>query len=65
MGIIAWCLAALGAISAALGVINILEVSPEPIISEKLTWPFWMYLAIVLFLAAIAFLLGRGKSYEE
>jgi len=65
MGLTAAILGALGAIAAALGVINILEVSSEPILSDKLNWMFWMYAAIILILGAIAFLLGRGKKYED
>jgi hypothetical protein len=65
MGITAAIIAALGAISAALGVVNILELSSEPILSEKLTWLFWMYLAIVLLLGSIACLLGRKQNYDE
>jgi hypothetical protein len=66
MALTAWILVALGVISAALGVVNILGVLSEPIISAKLTWTFWMYGAIILLLAGIAFLLGRGnKNYEE
>ena len=63
MGITAVILGALGAISAAFGVLNILGLPEEgPLISEKFTWPFWMYLAIILLLGAIACLLGRNQN---
>jgi len=66
MGLTAAILGALGAISAAFGVLNILELPEEgPLISEKLIWPFWMYLAIILLLGAIACLLGRKQNYED
>ncbi|OGO00952.1 MAG: hypothetical protein A2Y58_02285 [Chloroflexi bacterium RBG_13_51_52] len=65
MGLTAAILGALGAIAAALGVLNILEVTSEPILSDKLNWMFWMYAAIVLILGAIAFLLGRKQNYED
>ena len=65
MGITAAFLGALGVIAAALGVLEILDVFSEPLISYKLTWEFWMYAAIILILGAIAFLLGRGQSYPE
>jgi hypothetical protein len=59
MGITAAIIAALGAISAALGVVTILDVTPEAIFSNKLTWPFWMALSVVLILLSIVFLMGR------
>ncbi|OGN96864.1 MAG: hypothetical protein A2Y89_01480 [Chloroflexi bacterium RBG_13_51_18] len=65
MGLTAAILGALGGIATVLGVLNILEVTSDPILSDKLTWPFWMYAAIVLLLGAIAFLLGRKQNYED
>ena len=65
MGLTAAILGALGAIAAALGVLDILELSSEPIISDKLNWMFWMYAAIILILGCIAFLLGRKQNYPE
>ncbi len=65
MGLIAAILGALGAIAAALGVVDILEVTSGSIVSDKLNWTFWMYAAIILILGAIAFLLGRSKHYED
>jgi hypothetical protein len=60
MGIIAAVLAFLSIICAALGIVDILEIS-EPIISAKLTWMFWMGLAGFLMLSTIACLLiGSG-----
>jgi hypothetical protein len=65
MGLTAAILGALGVIAAALGVLDILDVFSEPLISYKLTWEFWMYAAIILILGAIAFLLGRKQNYED
>ena len=65
MGLTAVILGALGGIAAVLGVLDILEVTSEPLISDKLNWMFWMYAAIILILGAIAFLLGRKPNYEE
>lgn len=65
MGLTAAILGALGAIAAALGVINILEVLTDPIISDKLNWVFWMYISIILILGAIAFLLGRRPNIQD
>lgn len=64
MGLAALIIAALGVISAALGVVNILQLTTDPIISDKLTWPFWMYLAIVLLLLAIVCMLGRRQNVD-
>ena len=64
MGFTAVIIAALGAISAVLGVLNILQIPSQPILSDKLTWPFWMALSAILFLASIVFLLGR-KQYSD
>lgn len=65
MGITAVILGALGGIAAVLGVLEILDVFSEPLISYKLTWEFWMFAAMILILGAIAFLLGRKPNYED
>ncbi len=65
MELTAWIIAALGTISAALGVVNILDVLSEPILSDKLTWIFWFALAGILFLVAIFFMVGRKQNYPE
>jgi hypothetical protein len=65
MGLTALVLGVLGGIAAILGVLNILQIPSDPLISAKLTWPFWMYAAIILILGAIAFLLGRKQNYED
>jgi hypothetical protein len=64
MGLLGAILGGIGAICAALGIVSILEVTDTAIISDKLTWPFWFALAVVLFLAAIASLLGRGEGRD-
>ena len=65
MGLTALILGILGGIAAVLGVLNILEIPSDPLISDKLTWVFWMYASGVLLLGAIAFLLGRKQNYED
>jgi hypothetical protein len=59
MGLTAAIIGVLGGVSAVLGVLGILQVPSTPIISDKLTWTFWMSLSTILFLAAITCLLGR------
>jgi hypothetical protein len=59
MGIAAAIIGAVGGISAVLGVLTILEVTPTPILSDKLTWPFWFGLAVILLLASIIFSLNN------
>ena len=62
MGLMGAILAAIGVICAALGIVTILDFLDTPIISAKLTWEFWFAIAAILFLAAIASLLGRKPS---
>jgi len=65
MGITAAILGALGAIAAALGVIDILELSSERLFHHNLDWTFWMFASMILLLGAIACLLGRKQNYPE
>ncbi len=65
MGILATILAGLGAICAALGVIDILDLTDGAFISDKLNWTFWMYGAIILLLGAIACLLARKQNIQD
>jgi hypothetical protein len=65
MGLTGAILAGVGAICTALGIVNILEVTDTPIISDKLTWGFWFGLAVILLLAAIAALLGRRPGVQD
>jgi hypothetical protein len=59
MGLTAAIVTLVGLVSAALGALRILNVPSTPILSDKLTWPFWMALAVVLLLTAIVLMLGR------
>jgi preprotein translocase subunit YajC len=54
-------IAALGIISAALGVLT-LWGGPVPGLSDKFTWPFWMTLSTILLLLSIVFLLMRRQN---
>jgi len=65
MGLMGAILGGIGAVCAALGIVNILEVTDTPIISDKLTWGFWFALSAILFLAAITSLLGRSPGRED
>jgi hypothetical protein len=64
MIIAGWIIAGLGVISAALGTLSILEVPSDPIISAKLTWPYWMALASFFVLLAIACFQGRKEEID-
>ncbi len=61
MGTVALILGILGGLSAVTGIATAVEVVPS--LGAALTETFWLMLAGVLFLAAIALSLGRG-SYE-
>ncbi|MHB8105235.1 MAG: hypothetical protein ACYDG5_06825 [Dehalococcoidales bacterium] len=66
MGFITAILATLSVICVALSTVNILQVSSEPIFSDKFTWVFWMYMAGFLMLATIACLLvGRKQNSAD
>jgi hypothetical protein len=65
MGLTAAIVAILGFASAVLGTLRILEIPSTPILSDKLTWPFWMAASAILFLIAIVFLLGRKPGGSE
>jgi hypothetical protein len=65
MGLMGAILGGIGAVCAALGIVNILEVTDTPIISDKLTWGFWLALSAILFLAAITSLLGRSPGGSD
>lgn len=62
MGILGAILGGVGGICAVLGIVTILEVTDTPILSDNFTWEFWFALATVLFLAAIASLMGRSPN---
>ena len=62
MGLTAAIIAVLGGISAVLGVVNILQVPSQPIFSDKLTWTFWMALAVVLLLLPSSFYWGANRE---
>jgi hypothetical protein len=62
MGILTAIFATLSIICMALGIVNVLQISSEPIFSVNLTWTFWMAMAGFLMLCTIALLLlGRGR----
>jgi hypothetical protein len=57
MGVVTAILAVLSVICMALGIVNILNASTEPILNVNLTWTFWMAMAGFLMLCVIALLL--------
>ena len=61
MGTFALIIGILGGLSAIMGIVTAVEVVPS--LGTALTEMFWLALAGVLFLAAIALSLGRG-SYD-
>ena len=62
MGAIAAIVGAIGGLCAVMGVITAAEIIP--LIGAQFTWMFWLVLSAVLLLASIAFVLGRGSSYD-
>jgi hypothetical protein len=62
MGITAAIVGALSVITTVLGVLNILEISSTPILSDKLTWTFWFACSALLLLGSIALMLGRKNN---
>jgi hypothetical protein len=63
MGILAAILAVVSMICMALGIVDIMSIASEPLISAKFTWEFWLAMAGFLMLCVIALLLmGRRNS---
>ena len=61
MAILAWVLASLGGLSAAMGIITAAEVIP--LLGTEFTTMFWLTLSAVLLLACIAAAVSYS-SYE-
>jgi len=59
MGILAWAFGALAGLCMVMGIITATEVIP--LLGAELTWMFWFVLSAILFLASIAFALGRTE----
>jgi hypothetical protein len=62
MGIAAAIIGAIAIITTALGVLTIIEVPAEPILSAKLTWSFWFSCSVILLLGSIALILGNRNN---
>lgn len=58
MGLIAAMIGGIGGLCAVLGIVTALEALPP--INEQFTWMFWFVLAVILLLASIALMSGRG-----
>jgi hypothetical protein len=61
MGALAWTFGAVGGLCMVMGIITAAEV--VPLLGSEFTSMFWLALAAVLFLACIAFAVGRSR-YE-
>ena len=59
MGLFALILGLIGGLLAVMGVITTAEV--VPLLGDAYTDVFWMRVSVILFLAAIACALGRGR----
>jgi hypothetical protein len=64
MGITAAIIGALAVITTALGVLDILEITTTPILSDKLTWTFWFACSALLLLGSIAISVSRKNSID-
>ncbi len=68
MAMSAWISGILGGRCAVWGIITAVDILPEEAVIPEVagfTWMFWMALGGILFIAAIAFTVGRGGgSYE-
>lgn len=62
MGITAAILGGIAGITTILGILTALTMV-EPF-AEPLSWTFWFSLSALLFLASIAFALGRGSGQD-
>ena len=56
---LAWIVGALAGLCMVMGLVTATEV--VPLFGAELTWLFWFVLSAILFLASIAFALGRGE----
>ena len=56
MGALAWISGTLGGLCMVMGIITAAEV--VPLLGSAFTWMFWFVLAVILFLASIAFAIG-------
>ncbi len=61
MGALAWTFGTVGGLCTIMGIITAAEV--VPLLGSAFTWTFWLVLAAILFLACIAFAVGRSR-YE-
>ena len=56
---LAWTFGTIGGLCMVMGIITAAEV--VPLLGSAFTWMFWFMLAVILFLASIAFAVGRGR----
>ena len=60
MVVFAWIAGVLGGLCMVMGIVTALGAIP--LLAADLDWLFWFALSGILFLASIAFTLGRGES---
>ena len=63
MGLIAAIVGSLGGLCGVVGVVTAFDLLTD--IGEQFTVTFWFSLAVILLLASIAMLLGRGPGGAE
>ena len=59
MAALAWVVGIIAGLCMVMGIVTATAVVPE--LGTELTWMFWFVLSAILFLASIAFILGRGE----
>ena len=61
MAALAWVVGIIAGLCMVMGIVTATEVVPSSSLGPELTWMFWFGLSAILFLASIAFILGRGE----
>jgi len=56
---IAWVVGTIAGLCMVMGIVTATEI--VPLLGTELTWLFWFALSGILFLATIAFTVGRGE----
>ncbi len=64
MGIAAAIIGALSIITTALGVLTIIQIPAEPILSDKLTWPFWFGCSVIMILGSMLLMMARRENVD-
>lgn len=62
MGIIAAIVGGIGGLCAVMGIVT--ATGTIQLVMPQFTWQFWFALSVILLLASIVFILGRGEGYD-